>query len=631
MASTKSTTYKLYPSYFLATLAEALKSGDSFARIEAIQALRACNDEGAAEILVEALSDSNREVALSAAQALQGNRSTAIVRLCTDALGSATWQAREAAAISLKGTRETSALAALVKALSDSMPSVSQAAALSLQGTRDNEVLRSLLHTLSDYNFGTRYAAALALKRAAVPEIVLAVVSLLQSSSDTDTREAAAIALKDCVTKDGLDALTDGLRNESARIRQRCAEGLEDSDYRAAVPRLLTLLSDPNSAIRRAAMRTLHGMVPYASLPRLCAVLAGDESSSVRRAALRALAPFAANEQVGECMRRVLPNDKEQEVREAAAHALSSLSDIRSREVLLEALLIDGSGRVRVAALRALARHTGDIDVRRAIAARLTKDSDPRVREEAALVLQGTRDEFCLSLLVHVLADPAWRDTDTQVRLACANALEKCNTSASYEALAKALGGDVSPAVRRRAAAALIKRRDETALRALHLALSDSDMETRLAAVRAFSGCAEHTIVISLAALLERDEEWQVRRAAAESLRGLEESSATKALLQALFDASPHVRLAAAEALQGVSDQKVLQRLLKVVSSSRMERYRFFAARALQRTANPEIIRSLAELCNAGGSTTIREAAAFALGRRGQRVTSSPKESAAPD
>jgi len=216
----------------------------------------------------------------------------------------------------------------------------------------------------------------------------------------------------------------------------------------------------------------------------------------VRVAAAKALAQTDNPETVS-ALATALRNDREKDVRVAAAQSLGELGDESATESLLRALN-DENVSVRESAARALANFKGE-DVVKSLTGLLNENTTPvaiaaaeslgqvgsakavepllellnnknaKVREVVAIALGKIKDPRAVPPLINSLKDP-----EERVRWYAADSLGSIGSSEGVEPLIELLSKG-SPRVRESAATALGQIRDERALEALVHATEDAD------------------------------------------------------------------------------------------------------------------------------------------------------------
>lgn len=266
-------------------------------------------------------------------------------------------------------------------------------------------------------------------------------------------------------------------------------------------------LSDPDAGVRRSAVATLTEHIPDGYAPALFAAL-DDADVTVRRSAadgirelvevlpdaaearphldspdavVRAAAMYVlAARRAGSATeyRRGLDDDVHQ-VRIEAVRALVSVDDVAG----VVTAAADENREVRIAAAGGLAAMHPSAPSRDAIGA-LIADSDPLVRAAALAAMSELGcDEAYFEAVKQAMRAPAW-----QVRVGAARALSGAAADLAVPQLALAVA-DTHLDVRKAAVLSLTKWAGESAARdALAIALKDNDADVRAYARRALHG-----------------------------------------------------------------------------------------------------------------------------------------------
>ncbi|MEI7733180.1 MAG: HEAT repeat domain-containing protein [Verrucomicrobiota bacterium] len=414
-----------------------------------------------------------------------------------------------------------------------------------------------------------------------------------------------------------VEPLINALRDHDSVVREAAAESLKKRREPSAIPAFVNLLKDESPRVRWFAASALEtmGWTPRDDVQRAWRTVALGKLEQAAELGAAAIDPLVSVLKEGVYYKRLeavdalsrigdvrvvkpLINalwDEDSNVRTAVVHALSKVGDTRAVDPLILALK-DKDNRVRTAAVEALSR----INDPRAVQplSRLLSDGSWDVRAAVVEALGRIKDPQVLDPLVSVL-----RDSDSDIRHVAAVALGKLGDARAVEPLVLTLK-DEQESVRQAAEAALIKidpnwEKSEGARRVvpqLEAALKSDEYWVRNAAAAVLKrivgeerqvnlGSAEfadrvtykrqEAAEILMAAL--KDEDSDLRQAAAEALGRLGHRPATEALLSALLDTDEWVRRAAAAALETLSWQPtdtgqhalqtvILQRWVQAVS-----------------------------------------------------------------
>jgi HEAT repeat protein len=267
----------------------------------------------------------------------------------------------------------------------------------------------------------------------------------------------------------------------------RALGALQDAQ---TIPLLVSLLDDPDPAIRWAATRAPGRFKDPQAISRIIPILISEltdpENQSAARAALRQLRDAGAIPTLA----RLLSHYHGQ-VRASAAYALGVLKDARII-LLLTPLLADPAPLARLAAVKALMGLRGKHNIPSLVAplAPLCADFDWTIQQEAVRTLGRLGDAQAVPLLTQMLANP--------------DAYAPTRYHNPRMAAIKALGAPKDPQV----------------IPILAPLLSEPDRRKREAAARALGQLQDPQIVPLLAPLVA-DSAWSVRQAAIRALRPL--------------------------------------------------------------------------------------------------------------
>lgn len=315
------------------------------------------------------------------------------------------------------------------KGLSDPAEMVQRGAVFGAQAARDAKSvpgLTKLARTASDLSAVPAVEEALA--TIATPEAVQSLISLLPKPKPApDAKPGARVRPSDLVRAAAARAL--------ARVKDP-----------ASIPALRPLLEDASLTVRIGAMEALMQMKDTASIPAISAQLTHPETR-MRRFALRALRTIGDPSAAAE-VRRVLREDKDEEVRATAALTISDLLGTKAIPDLL-ALREDLSPTVRLQAAGVLAGlGKGGAD---ALAA-FMDDRDHGVRLMAVEGLGQVADDKYIPLLAKAAEDSSRQNLD--IRIKVAEAMGRIGSEQALPTLVK-LAKDSESAVRQQVARSL--------------------------------------------------------------------------------------------------------------------------------------------------------------------------------
>ncbi|WP_078971403.1 fumarate reductase/succinate dehydrogenase flavoprotein subunit [Streptomyces chattanoogensis] len=288
----------------------------------------------------------------------------------------------------------------------------------------------------------------------------------------------------------------------------RILELLALAEDQPGLPALHPYLTDPDPAVRRAAVDALTESVPSGTGGALAALLA-DADPAVRAAAgasLRELVEVLPPEPaLREPLVTAAVHGADAVVRSAALNVLSALR--LGDRPCYAAALADPVVDVRIQAVRALVSVDAADVLRRA-----AEDPSREVRVAAAQGLGTVGAPDQLATLLH--------DGDLLVRAAALAALAATGCPPPYDAVAVAALGDPAWQVRSGAARALTAAAPERAVPALRSALTDGHADVRKAAVLALGGHTGSPDALHALATVADDPDADVRAYARLAARG---------------------------------------------------------------------------------------------------------------
>jgi HEAT repeat protein len=661
-------------------------------RAEAARALGNLRAEGAADEITAMLSDPVGEVRAAAARALaemeQGRAARAVLAaLSQESQRDDASEAARAAMIEATVRLADSARPALAEALEALPRPIARRLAVALDGAgvverwlREDSwegqegTLASLLGRLANLGVSTPLLEALdaTVERVRIQAVaalgnsrdgsVLEAVSGLLSDPNAAVRAAAVRSLAAHGEPMALDPLAKAAADPSGMVKLAAATGLHDvlarrDQWRTeALPpefdlnrarkdaqrALLAFAADALAEVRRAAASGLRWFASAEAADSLASLALDDEDDQVRAAAASALSACEFPPK-----RRLLASALEDADDTRRARALSLLASIGGPDVprqLVEAL-DDPAEVVRTTALDALAQ-VELADFGDTLAAHL-KSRDGRVRARVAQELGRARATKTVGPLVQALADP-----DEDVRVAVLAALAHMGRSARrHEGALSARRSDPSPRVREAAAAALSELRSSwsQAAEATELfrqgPLSDSaaaalvemaaagdadpllrtigDEQADRAIAQALAGLGGDRLPDVLTVLRGLADQDQTR--AAEALAGALRAGASRhAFLRQLKALDADVRLMAVEIIGRIGEDEVVEPLTDVLTRDPVADVRSRAAALLADAVGEQARAALKRAQRDDPNSVVRRVAGRALDRGQGRAEEPP-------
>ncbi|MCP9455781.1 MAG: HEAT repeat domain-containing protein [Nitrospira sp.] len=251
--------------------------------------------------------------------------------------------------------------ARLREALDDPAALVKEAALKGLAKSGDASVVNLVEPLLEDPEGRVRVAAAEVLCRLRLERGCM-LVQQSAKSLNPDERKAAIRALVELQSEHILTILIEASEHQQPSVRGAAAMGLAHVPKPEAVPILTKLLRDPLPPVRVAAAVSLGQLPPHlqARLP-LKQALAEEPEPSVKAFVIGGLLEQGEESEALSDSIAALSTHKESAVRAALARALGRASKGNRIQVrsTLESLLVDPIPRVRIAALKSIAKLYG--------------------------------------------------------------------------------------------------------------------------------------------------------------------------------------------------------------------------------------------------------------------------------
>ena len=241
------------------------------------------------------------------------------------------------------------AVEALIASLRNSNTHVRAESVRALGILNAAEATGPILQLLEDKEWEVRREAATALGKLNNPETLVPLTKLLDDT-DPDVREAATLALSRSADRRAVGPLVLALKDEVAGVRRIAAAGLSriDPDWvslpetRSAVEKLKVAIQDAEPAVRFFVAQLLVNLGEM-SAEALLGFSADDYMAS----------PAVKRKRMATGLFVALLEDRDRDVRQAAAEALGRLGGERSRQALMRASS-DSDGDVAAAIQMAL-------------------------------------------------------------------------------------------------------------------------------------------------------------------------------------------------------------------------------------------------------------------------------------
>jgi len=464
---------------------------------------------------------------------------------------------------------------------------------------------------------------------------------------DEALRASSAEALARLGGPEAVSALIGVLEDPSPRVRAAAAEGIgrafepggeegPPAEARTAGAALLEVLHDPAAEVRAAAAGALGRLRVEESIHALVDLALSDPEDAVRKAAMDSLEQMRAYNVLPLLLEVV--SDPKPEIRARAMEIFARGGDPMATEVFIKALQ-DSSDEVRAIAARGLWEVASQGHGETLLP--YIKSPDPKVRAAVAGALGKIHAAEYAGALAAAAADP-----DPRVRAAIVNAFARMGPSASYYlGVVGARLDDSDGFVRARAAEAVsaMAPESEDAGRRVSRLLTDPDPQAREAAAQCLVGYAKRGVCGPLLEALSDPERRQpIVRALGEVddetlhgiLRAAETTSgeAARAAVEALSDIvaatwtvedirpelaslDPAVRLAALEALALIRSPEAISETVRLLADDPSPQVRVRAAQLLAGQDGPGVAGALARAAQSDPDHQVRAAASAACRR----------------
>lgn len=317
------------------------------------------------------------------------------------------------------------------------------------------------------------------------------------------------------------------------KVRASAIRMLTRAYTKKLVPVLhFVLTKDPDARVRMVAMEALAFLKERQAVPWLASSAKFEPVPRAQLVAVKALA-LIGDKNAATALATLCESHSNEDTRAAAVKALDSLKAHRrlAQPILARVLGQDRSGKVRAAAMRALATDHSAA----ACAARAERINDPDGDVRQAVVEQLA---FCPARIARpALITAARDDRDPRVRGAAVAVLIKAGAAKSKDVLLPILASDKEASIREqvlRAVLTLPKRHQGAAL--ADVARRDPEAKLRKLAVEALAKQPALVAVSALAAVLGQDRVTEIRAAAAMALSNFKDATAYQALQKAAAD-----------------------------------------------------------------------------------------------
>ncbi len=465
---------------------------------------------------------------------------------------------------------ENSTIQALVKVLATHSELDHRRAAAYVLGVRhDKSVIEPLLKALSDGNYEVRMEAALALGGFQEKRIFEALAQLVIRDPSSILRSRIAIALRK-FGKNSITPLTKALLDEQWRVRGAAAQSLGELREALVANSLFRLRRDEDFRVRWIAISSL-GKIRDERIVELLVPWLTDQHPKVRRKAVEVFEHWYEHQagEEGVVYPRVvdalifLLKDADLSIRTKAAKMLQEIQDPRSIDALFEALR-DDSGEVQRLAgvgLQSMGGRATDLLIQQFLF-----DNDTTTRNAALRLLLPTDNPRVESAIAHVLKN----EPDQQFRFSVAQMITPVKAEsqsetlllAALEAFAHILMHSDIQQLRQNAAQHLVRLKAPQTTKILIKAIQDPAPAIRILAINYMSQNTESQALTSLVEALIRDQEFNVRNAAAAALGAIGGVEAYNALVQSLkLEKNAQVQTSVVTVLARTSDKQFLRPL----------------------------------------------------------------------
>lgn len=499
------------------------------------------------------------EIGADAAPALVHALTYAKGDAVTAAIDDALWEEPEAAE------------RALIAMLTHDDPNVREATAQAIGRLGVVRAVAPLIANLTNPEFNNCVAEIEALAQISdgitdKTQVLPALMEALQQGT-LDERCAAAALIGELAhhrDETAVDALLEATRDTRWELREQAALALGQTNAYKAVSQLRRLVKfDRTAYVRRAAVQAL-GKIGHGDAMNALIDAAVDKREEVRRASVQALTDLDADRTITMVVFRL--RDEVSVVRQETAQALGKSSHPYALRPLMDALESEEYLPARVAIIEALSTYHKRDDVPPLLRRTLrNRDEMPTVRAAAARALSLMREQREASVrdLLHVLEE---RKLHSEIKAAIIWTLGRLHSHAAVQPLLKGLTTTRRWQTRFAAAVALSEIGDKSIADDLRKTLEEKDSDAAFAAAVVLAGLGENTERVKKELLSTLgDPRTEARCIAASALAKLRDTQTLPRLLQEMRNQNGDVRNAAADAIRAMDASSVQPQLRELL------------------------------------------------------------------
>ncbi len=389
-------------------------------------------------------------------------------------------------------------------------------------------------------------------------EAVAELAALAEAHEDEKIRAAAVEALagmKGSGKAETKEIIARVMRKDrSGEVRAAALKFLAtDSSDTACLARAESI-DDPHPAVRGALISQLARCKPAIARPALEKAARGDQDSSVRKEAVQVLIKQGAAKVMGTLV-QVIQRDKEAEVRALVLAAIGAFPKEAQERILADVAKNDREPRIRHSAVEELTKLPAAKAVP-PLSQVLQSDADPQVRLVAAKALGRFKEAEAYK----ALSKAAAADASPEVRKAAAAGASKSPAQKAWVSSLLPQTIDSDEAIRRRAVTQLCQLQSPRTYRALvHALWMDEAPSVRAAVAKGFAEIDHPLIDVGLVVAHETDPDGAIVRAVEATQQ--QRVGRLNALLEATHSEMVEARMEAVKSLYPSPFKKVRQAL----------------------------------------------------------------------